>query len=292
MGDPAPTWPTWPAWSPSPRQVERDALRRRMRQRSATVATIATVVVLGGLLALLVASPGWSRVQETFFSWHHAKASFPEVFKGFGKNIALFLVAEPLILVLGALVAVVRSTTAAALFPLRLVAVVYTDVFRGVPTLLVVTLCGFGLPALRLQGIPTSVFWLGTLALVLSYGAYVAEVFRAGIDSIHPSQLASAEALGLSHGQAMRHVVLPQATRRVVPPLLNDFVSLQKDTALLAFIGVFEALFAASDYGAYNFNYTPIVVAAVLFVALTIPLARFTDWLGRRAMRRERAGAR
>jgi polar amino acid transport system permease protein len=279
-------------WSPSARQVERDALRRRLRLRSATVATVATVVVLGLLALLVTTSPGWPRVHETFFNWHHAKASFPEVIKGFGKNVLLFLIAEPLILVLGALVAVVRSTASAVLFPLRLLAVFYTDLFRGVPTLLVVILAGFGVPALGLQGVPTSTFWLGLGALVLSYGAYVAEVFRSGIDSIHPSQLASADALGLSHGQAMRYVVLPQATRRVVPPLLNDFISLQKDTALLSAIFVYEALFSAQDYGAYNFNYTPIVVVAVLFVALTIPLARFTDWVGRRMMRRERAGAR
>jgi polar amino acid transport system permease protein len=279
-------------WSPSDRQVERDALRRRLRRRSATIATLATVVVLG-LIALGVASsPGWPRVQETFFAWEHAKAAFPDVLKGFVKNVACFMIAEPLILLLGATVAVVRTTTSAALFPVRLLAVFYTDLFRGVPTLLVVVLAGFGIPALQLQGLPTDTFWLGTFALVLSYGAYVAEVFRAGIDSIHPSQVASADALGLSHAQAMRHVVLPQATRRVVPPLLNDFVSLQKDTALLSAIFVFEALFTAQDYGAYNFNYTPIVVVAVLFVALTIPLARFTDWLGRRMMRRERAGAR
>jgi polar amino acid transport system permease protein len=263
-----------------------------MRRRSAAVATIATLVVLGVLTLVVTTSPGWPRVQATFFSWEDAKESFPAVIKGFGKNIAIFLVAEPVILVLGALVAVVRSTTAPLLFPVRLLAVFYTDLFRGVPTLLVVVLCGLGLPALQLQGVPTSTFWLGTFALVLSYGAYVAEVFRAGIESIHPSQLASADALGLSHGQAMRYVVLPQATRRVVPPLLNDFVSLQKDTALLSAIFVFEALFTARDYGAYNFNYTPIVVVAVLFVALTIPLARFTDWMGRRMMRRERAGAR
>jgi polar amino acid transport system permease protein len=279
-------------WAPSARQVERDALRRRMRLRSATIATVATVVVLGALALLVTTSPGWPRVQATFFSWHHAKESFPEVIKGFGKNVLLFLIAEPLILVLGALVAVVRSTTSAVLTPLRLLAVFYTDLFRGVPTLLVVILAGFGVPALALQGVPTDTFWLGLGALVLSYGAYVAEVFRSGIDSIHPSQLASADALGLSHGQAMRHVVLPQATRRVVPPLLNDFISLQKDTALLSAIFVYEALFSAQDYGAYNFNYTPIVVVAVLFVALTIPLARFTDWMGRRMMRRERAGAR
>ena len=279
-------------WSPSARQVERDGVRRRLRRRSATVATLTTVVVLGLLALVVTTSPGWPRVQETFFSWEDAKASFPEVLKGFGKNVLLFLIAEPLILVLGALVAVVRSTTSAALFPLRLLATFYTDLFRGVPTLLVVILAGYGIPALQLQGITNDTFWLGLGALVLSYGAYVAEVFRAGIDSIHPSQVASADALGLSHGQAMRYVVLPQATRRVVPPLLNDFISLQKDTALLSSIFVFEALFAAKDYGAYNFNYTPLVVVAVLFVALTIPLARFTDWMGRRMMRRERAGAR
>ena len=280
------------AWSPSPRQRERDAVRRRLRRRSATVATLATVVVLGLLAVVIVTSPGWARVRETFFSWEDAKASFPEVIKAFGKNVLLFLLAEPLILVLGALVAVVRSTTAAALFPLRLLATFYTDLFRGVPTLLVVILAGFGIPALQLQGVTNDTFWLGLGALVLSYGAYVAEVFRSGIDSIHPSQVASADALGLSHGQAMRYVVLPQATRRVIPPLLNDFISLQKDTALLSSIFVFEALFAAQDYAAYNFNYTPIVVVAVLFVGLTIPLARFTDWMGRRMMRRERAGAR
>jgi polar amino acid transport system permease protein len=280
------------AWSPSPRQRERDAVRKRLRRRSATVATLATVVVLGLLAVGIVSSPGWARVQETFFSWEDAKASFPELIKAFGKNVLLFLLAEPLILVVGALVAVVRSTTAAALFPLRLLATFYTDLLRGVPTLLVVILAGFGIPALQLQGVTTSTFWLGLGALVLSYGAYVAEVFRSGIDSIHPSQVASADALGLSHGQAMRYVVLPQATRRVIPPLLNDFISLQKDTALLSSIFVFEALFAAQDYAAYNFNYTPLVVVAALFVGLTIPLARFTDWMGRRMMRRERAGVR
>jgi polar amino acid transport system permease protein len=279
-------------WSASARQVEREALRRRMRLRSATVATVATLLVLGLLTVVIATSPGWPRVQETFFSWEHAKASFPDVLKGFGKNVLLFLIAEPLILVVGALVAVVRSTTAPALLPARLLAIFYTDLFRGVPTLLVVILAGFGIPALQLRGVTNNTFWLGLGALVASYGAYVAEVFRAGIDSIHPSQVASADALGLSHAQTMRYVVLPQATRRVVPPLLNDFISLQKDTALLSSIFVFEGLFTAQDYAAFNFNYTPIVVVAVLFVALTIPLARFTDWMGRRMMRRERAGAR
>jgi polar amino acid transport system permease protein len=284
--------PTEADWTPSARQVERDALRRRLRLRSGTIATVATVVVIGLLVLGVTSSPGWPRVKEFFFSWEDAKAAFPDVLKGFGKNVLLFLIAEPLILLLGAAVAVVRSTTSAAMFPVRLLAVFYTDLFRGGPTILVVVLAGFGIPALQLQGVTTDTFWLGCGALVLSYGAYVAEVFRSGIDSIHPSQVASADALGLSHGQAMRYVVLPQATRRVVPPLLNDFVSLQKDTALLSSIFVFDALFTAQDYASYNFNYTPIVVVAALFVALTIPLARVTDWLGRRMMRRERAGAR
>jgi polar amino acid transport system permease protein len=256
------------------------------------MALVATVLVLGVLVAVVVTSPGWPTVKKTFLSWSDAKASFPTILHGFWKNVLMFLVAEPLILVLGALVAVVRSTTAAALFPLRAIAVVYTDLFRGVPTILVVFLFCFGLPALRLQGLTNSLLWLGVIALVLSYGAYVAEVFRSGIDSVHPSQVASAEALGLSSGQTMRYVVLPQAVRRVVPPLLNDFVSLQKDTALVGAVGVFDAFFSARDYSNFNFNYTPYLVTAAFFIALTIPLARFTDWLGRRYMRRERAGAR
>ena len=279
-------------WTPSVRQVERLAVRRRLRARSALVATVATVLVLGLLLVGVTASPGWPTFRETFLSWPDAVASFPTIWEGFWKNVVMFLVAEPLILLVGALVAITRSTTAPALFPLRLLAVVYTDVLRGIPTILLVFVFCFGVPALRLQGVTNSLMWLGVTALVLSYGAYVAEVFRAGIESVHPSQLASAAALGLSSSQSMRHVVLPQAVRRVVPPLLNDFVSLQKDTALVGAVGVFEALYAARDYANYNFNFTSYLVAAVLFIVLTVPLARFTDWLGRRYARRERAGAR
>ena len=280
------------SWEPSRRELERRAVRRQRARRDILVATAAVVVVLGLLVVGVTSSPGWPRVQETFFSWEHAKASFPEVIRGFGKNVVIFLVAEPCILVLGAGVAIVRSTVSPVMLPFRVLAVVYADVFRGIPTILLVYLAGFGIPALELQGITTNPLWLGTGALVLSYGAYVSEVFRAGIESIHPSQVASADTLGLSRWQSMRYVVLPQATRRVAPPLLNDFISLQKDTALLSVIAVFEALFSAQDYNSYNFNYTSLVVAAVLFVALTSPLTRFTDWLGRRALRRQFAGAR
>jgi polar amino acid transport system permease protein len=279
-------------WTPSARQVERQAVRRRLRLRSALVATVATVVAAGLLVVGITSSPGWPTFRETFLSWDDARAALPTIWEGFGKNVLMFLVAEPLILVLGALVAIVRSTHAAALFPIRALAVVYTDVFRGIPTILLVFVFCFGIPALQLQGVTNSLMWLGVAALVLSYGAYVAEVFRAGIESVHPSQVASADALGLSSTQSMRYVVLPQAVRRVVPPLLNDFVSLQKDTALIGAVGVFEALFAARDYANFNFNYTPYLVTAVFFIVLTVPLARFTDWLGKRYARRERAGAR
>lgn len=283
--DPASTW------SPSPREVERRRLRRRQRTRSVLVATTAVVVVFVGLGLAIVGSPGWPRVQALFFDWDHAKASFPEIRDRFWVNVRLFLIAEPFILVLALVVALARSSRAALLVPLRLLAVVYTDLFRGIPTILLILLLGFGMPALQLQGIPNSaLFWAG-VGLVLSYGAYVAEVFRAGIESIHPSQVASAAALGLGRGQTMRFVVVPQALRRVVPPLLNDFVSLQKDTALVAVVGGFDAVFAARDYGNFNFNYTPYVVVAAFFVVLTVPLARLTDWLQRRYAERERAGA-
>jgi polar amino acid transport system permease protein len=281
-----------PAWSPSPRELERRRQRRRQRTRSLLVASTAVFVVFVGLGLAVVSSPGWPRVQALFFDWDHAKASFPEIRDRFWVNVKLFLIAEPFILLLALAVALARSSRAALLVPLRLVAVVYTDVFRGIPTILLILLLGFGMPALQLEGIPNSaLFWAG-VGLVLSYGAYVAEVFRAGIESIHPSQVASAEALGLSRAQTMRFVVVPQAVRRVVPPLLNDFVSLQKDTALVAVVGGFDAVFAARDYGNFNFNYTPYVVVAAFFVVLTVPLARLTDRLQRRYAERERAGAR
>jgi polar amino acid transport system permease protein len=275
-------------WTPSARELERRRVRRRDRVRGVLVATITTVVVLAVLWWLITSSAGWPRFKATFLSWHDAKASFPTVIKAFWKNVGMFLVAEPLILLIGIAVAVVRQTVVPWLVPVRVAAVIYTDLFRGVPTILVVIICALGLPALRLTGIPESLFWLTLIALVLCYGAYVAEVIRAGIETVHPSQLASAHALALSRTQTMRFVVLPQALRRVTPPLLNDFVSLQKDTALASAVGVFEGVFAAQDYGNYHFNFTPLVMVGVFFVVLTIPLARLTDWLGRRALIRER----
>lgn len=276
------------AWTPSARQLERASLERRQRRRRGLLAGAVTVVVFVLLVAGTVSSPGWPRVQETFLSWSHMRAALPDIWHAFWKyNVVMFLVAEPLILVVGIAVAVTRHTVSPWLTPLRILAVGYTDLFRGLPTILVVILFGLGIPALQLSWLTNSLFWLTLAALVLCYGAYVAEVVRAGIDSVHPTQRASAEALALSRGQAMWHVILPQALRRVVPPLVNDFVSLQKDTALASVVGVFEALRVATDYGNYHFNYSPLVLAGAFFVVVTVPIARCTDWLSARARRRE-----
>ncbi len=273
--------------TPSERQLERASYRRRRALKRGAVAALSTVLVLGVISFVVVQSSGWERVRATYFDWSDAKASFPEVAGAFWLNIRLFLVAEVFILIVGIAVAIVRVIPSPALAPLKVVAVVYADVFRGTPTLLIVLLVGFGVPALNLAGAPTSLFWLGVIALTLSYGAYVAEVVRAGILSIHPTQWASGRALGLSYAQTMRHVVLPQAIRRVAPPLLNDFVSLQKDTALLSTIGLVESLRAAQVIAGREFVFTPYVVAAAFFIAATIPLARFTDYLTVRSLRRE-----
>ena len=279
-------------WQPSARELERRRVRRVLHTRSVLLATVLTVAVFAVVGAVVVSSPGWATVKATFFDWQIAKDTFPAILDGFWLNVKLFMICEVCILVLGLAVALARVSRSPWLTPVRIVAVLYTDLFRGVPTVLLVLLLGFGVPALQLQGLTNDrYFWAG-VALVLSYGAYVAEVYRSGIDSIHPSQVASAEALGLSRAQTLRHVVVPQAVRRVVPPLLNDFISLQKDTALISVVGVFDAVFTARDSTGYLFNYTPYVVVSVMFIVITIPLARFTDWLGRRMMRRERAGSR
>ena len=278
------------AWVKSERQLRRERRRRREAARSASLATVSSVVVLAAVTAVVVNSPGWPRVRETFFDWGQFRDAFPDVLRGFWLNVEIFLIAEVVILVLGLLVALARGVRNPVFFPIRALAVVYTDVFRGIPTILLVYLVGFGLPALRLQGVPESPAVLGGLALVLSYGAYVAEVFRAGINSIHPSQRAAARSLGLSTTQSLRFVVLPQAVRRVVPPLLNDFASLQKDTALVAVLGPLEALRQAQIHSSSDFNYTPYLAAALLFIALTVPMARFTDHLAARVERRRAPG--
>jgi polar amino acid transport system permease protein len=249
--------------------------------------TIGFAVVVGVLVAT---SPGWPRFRESFLSWSVLRSSMPDILRGFWLNIRIFMIAEPIILILALGVALLRTTTAPGLLPLRLAATLYVDVFRGVPTLLLVLVVGFGIPALRLSGTPKDPVVLGVVALTLSYVAYVAEVFRAGVDSVHPSQRNAAKALGLSEGQTLRFVILPQAIRNVVPPLLNDFSSLQKDTALVSTLGVVESLRQAQIHESLAFNYTPYVGAGVLFIAVTVPLARYTDRLARRAAARQQTG--
>jgi polar amino acid transport system permease protein len=278
-------------WSPSQHELDRRRIRNRLRLRSASIATLMTVAVFVVLAFGVTSSPGWPNVRAYFFSWSDAKESFPDVWDAMWLNIKMFLVAEVFILALALLIAMARASRSPWLMPVRIVSIGYTDVVRGIPTILLVYLFAFGMPALELQGLPNSPFFWVTTALIVSYSAYVAEVFRSGIESVHPSQWASAQALGLSRGQTLRHVIVPQAVRRVVPPLLNDFVSLQKDTALASAAGVFETVANARDYTLYNFNFTPYLVAACLFIAMTIPLARFTDWLTARMRRREFAGA-
>jgi polar amino acid transport system permease protein len=204
--------------------------------------------------------------------------------------VKLCLVAEVFILPAALLVAVLRSLPGAVFFPARLLAIVYTDFFRGVPTILIIIMLGFGMPALGVSWIPLSPFFWAVVSLVLVYTAYVSEVYRAGIESVHPSQEAAARSLGLTRGQGLRFVVLPQAVRRVIPPLLNDFIGLSKDTALVAYLGVVEAFRQAQIDNAATFNFTPYLVAATLFLLLTIPLTRFTDWLLARDRRRQQAG--
>jgi polar amino acid transport system permease protein len=256
--------------------------------RSTLIAATSTVLFFGVLTLVVVSSPGWPEVRESFFDWQIFRESLPAIAPKLLLNVQIFLIAEVFILVFGLALAVLRSLPGPVFFPLRALATVYTDLFRGIPTILVIFLFGFGIPTLGLSGVPRSEFFWGIVALVLVYSAYVSEVYRAGIESVHPSQEAAARSLGLTRGQALRFVVVPQAVRRVVPPLLNDFIGLQKDTALVALIGPVEAFRQSQIEVASNFDYTPHVATALLFVLMTIPMARLTDWLAARQRRRTR----
>lgn len=243
---------------------------------------MSTVVLFGALIAVIVTSKGWPDVRETFFDPESFRTSFPDVLKGFWLDIKLFLIVEVGVLVCGLAIALVRVSTIPALAPLRLLGAIFTDVFRGLPTILVVYLIGFGVPTLALSGVPTDPLVLGGIGLLLSYSAYVSEVFRSGIRSIHPSQRAAALAAGLTPNQATRFVILPQAVRRVIPPLLNDFISLQKDVALVSILGPLEAFRVAQIEASSNFVYTPLLAAGALYLVVTIPLARLLDRIERK----------
>ncbi len=264
--------------------------RRAEGRRAVLTAVVSTVVFFTVVVYVVLHSPNWPALKAQFFSGAQFKDSFPGILKAFWINVKMFLTAEVFILTLALLLAVMRSLNGPVFFPIRLLSIAYVDFFRGVPTILVIYILGFGAPGLQIQGVPTSEFFWGVVSLVLVYSAYVAEVYRAGIESVHESQISAARSLGLSRWLSMRHVVLPQAIRRVVPPLLNDFIGLQKDTALVASLGVVEAFRQSQIDVANTFNYTPYFVSALLFIIITIPLARFTDYLIARGRRRRTAG--
>ena len=286
-----------PAPEPSvPRDADRGS--RALGNRGVLVSSASTVLFFAVIATVVAVSPGSGLVAERFFSpqnlWQSliGSGSNPSVLGAFLLNVKIFTISEIFILVLALVIAVVRGIPGPVFFPFRLVAVAYTDLFRGVPLILVLYMIGFGVPGLGLPFVsylPDVTY--GVVSLVLVYSAYVAEVYRAGIESVHESQNAAARSLGLTRWQSLRFVVLPQAIRRVIPPLLNDFIGLQKDTALVSVLGSVEAARAAQIYSASEFNYSSYVVAAFLFVLITIPLARFTDRLIARDKRRREAGA-
>jgi polar amino acid transport system permease protein len=265
---------------PANRRLEREAAKRRRHRRGQAIAALSSLVVIGGLATWVLTSPGWPEVRELFFNWEVFKESFPEVLEGFWLDVKVFMIVEVAVLIVALALAVLRTSRGPAFFPLRLLTTVYVDVFRGIPTILLVYLVGFGIPALRLTGLPTDPVVLGGIALGLSYSAYVTEVYRAGIRSVHRGQRDAALAVGLTEAQAMQHVILPQAIRRVTAPLLNDFVALQKDVALISIIGPQEAFRIAQIIQGETFNYTPLIAAALLYLAVTVPLARVVERMG------------
>ena len=289
MTVPAEYSPALPDDGPSDLQRWREDYRRSRTRRSTALAGVSTVVFLTVVGAAIVLSPGWPRVKATFLDWEVAKDSLPDILLGLWLNIRVLAVSAVLIVVVGLGIAALRTLRGPLWFPVRALAAAYTDFFRGMPLIILLYLVGFGLPGLQLRGMPTSPVVLGTIALVLTYSAYVAEVFRAGIESVHPSQRAAARSLGLSYAQTMRRVVLPQAVRRVTPPLLNDFVALQKDVGLISVLGAFDAVRYAQVHADAAFNFTPYLVAGLLFVLLAIPTIRVADWYSLRAVRRQQA---
>jgi polar amino acid transport system permease protein len=270
----------------SPAQLDRLAYRRRQTLFSVLVAALSTLV-LGVLLVVVVTgAPGWDRVRESFLDADVARDALPDVLRGLWLNVRLLFFCAIGALALGLAVALLRTLRGPIFFPVRLLATGYTYTFRGLPLIIVLYVLTLGVPGLRLQGMPSTLV-LGGIALVVTYSGYLAEVFRAGIESVHPSQLAAARSLGLTYRQTMRFVVLPQAVRRVAPPLLNDTVALQKDVGLVSLAGPIDAVRAAQIHTAETFNYTPYIVAGVLFVLLAAPLIAVTDWVTLRAARRQ-----
>ena len=253
-------------------------LLREEGAKAAAIAVVSTIVFFGAATALVAASPNWPAVRDQFFNPDDFRESAPDVIDGFWLNLQLFLWAMLAIPVVALAVAVMRSLRGPAFLPLRLLAVLFTDIFRGIPLILLILLLGFGVPALDITGVPRRVTFWGLTALTLSYSAYTAEIYRSGIDAVPESQRSSARALGLTQWQSLRFAILPQAVRNVVPALMNTVVSLQKDVALISILGIRDAVREAQIYTARTFNYTSYVVATLLFLAISIPLTRFVDW--------------
>jgi len=276
--------------APSAVELERRAYRRRQTTRSVAVSLVSTIVFAALIWLTVVNTPGFERVRQSFFDLDVAIAAWPRVIEGLWVNIQVLAVAVVGVALLGTLLAVLRTLRGPVFFPLRALAAAYTDLFRGLPLIIVLFLVGFGVPGLELFPRNSAQFW-GTIALILTYSAYVSEVFRAGIEAVHPSQRLAARSLGLSHGQTMRIVVLPQAVRKVTPALMNDFVAMQKDVGLISVLGVVDAVRAAQIETAQNFNFTPYVLAGLLFVLLALPMIRLTDWYTARLRAREQIGS-
>ncbi|RZS59115.1 amino acid ABC transporter membrane protein (PAAT family) [Microcella putealis] len=270
-------------------ELDRRAYRRQQNTRSVLVSLISTIVFAVVVWLTVINTPGWSRVQQSFFDIETAIEAWPRVIAGLWVNVQVLFFAVIGVLVLSVLIATVRTLRGPVWFPLRALAAAYTDLFRGIPLIIVLFLVGFGLPGLELFPRNSAQFW-GTIALILTYSAYVSEVFRAGIEAVHPSQRLAARSLGLNHGQTMRIVVLPQAVRKVTPALMNDFVAMQKDVGLISVLGVVDAVRAAQIETAANFNFTPYVLAGLLFVLLALPMIRLTDWYTARLRAREQIG--
>ena len=262
---------------PRPNTTRREVRERRMRRRSLTIAALSTIAVAGALILFVPMAPGWDKVKAAFFDWDILVKTFPKLLSAFLIDIMIFVWSAPIIAVWGLVIALFRDARSPALFPLRLFAIAYNDIFRGIPVILVIYLIGFGVPGLGLPRPWNSPYLWGTVALVLSYSAYVAEVYRTGIDSIHESQRSAAKSLGLTQSDIMRYVILPQAVRRVIPANMNNFISLQKDVALLSFIGPVEVLRQAGVQKSLLANFTPYLGAALIFLAVTIPATRLAD---------------
>jgi polar amino acid transport system permease protein len=265
---------------------------RPSSRRASVIAAVSTIAVFAVLGLIVVNAPGWPQVQAKFLNGKVFADSWPLIVRAFWINVQLFVLAELLILPLGLVIAILRSLPGPVFLPIRILSTAYVDIFRALPGVLVIFILGFGIPGLGLAGVPVEPFLYAVIALTLIYSAYVSEVYRAGIDSIHPSQEAAARSLGLTRLQALRHVIVPQAVRRVIPPLLNDFIGLQKDTVLVSFIGVVEIFRQSQIRQAGAFNFTPYIATALVFLVLTIPLARLTDILVARDRQRSAASAR